>query len=146
MCHSPQTSPQRPRRGFTLLEVIVTVIVFGIVLSIVANLTRRAIDQRRRLDVRRAALLEVSNALEILEADRSARPAPGESRELSLPEFLTSQLDSPRLIARATALDGAPGGVRLDVELTWMTEHGRRSAPLELSTILYPESMTGGVP
>ena len=132
------------RRGFTLLEVIVAVIVFGVVLSIIANLTRRAIDQRRRLEVRRVALLEVSNALEVLEAEPASRPAPGQRRELAVPEMLGDRLESPRLMTRATALEGMAAGVRLDVSLTWMTDHGRRSAPIELSTIVYPDFEAGG--
>ena len=135
---------QPVRRGFTLLEVIVAVIVFGVVLSIVANVTRRAIDQRRRFEVRRVALLEISNALETLEAKPASRPAPGDHREMVVPEMLSERFESPKLIARATALEGAAAGVRLDVEVTWMTDHGRRSAPIELSTIVYPEFETGG--
>lgn len=137
------------RRGFTLLEIIVTVIVFGVVLSLVASLTRRAISERRLLDTRRAALLEVSNTLEILEADPAARPEPGGQRELALPERLADKLDESELIARATQLEnesGDPAGVRLDVALTWMTAQHRRAAPIALSTIVFPESSAGGTP
>lgn len=134
----PHVNPRPARRGFTMLEIIVTVIVFGVVLSLVTTLTRRAIDQRRLLDTRRAALLEVSNALEVLEADPAARPQPGRQRQLELPEALANKLDEPTLIARATSLAGPPARLRLDVELTWMTGQNRPAAPITLSTVVFP--------
>lgn len=121
-------------------------IVFGVVLSIVASLTRKAIEQRRRIDARRTALLEVSNALEILEAHPERRPAVGEVRELEMPAAVAGAFESPKLIARATRLEGDSGGVRLDVELTWLTAYEQRSSPIGLSTIIFPGGPAGGGP
>ena len=142
------SSPRHPttRLGFTLIEVIVTVIIFGVVLGLVSQLARRAVDQRRMLKARQTALIEVSNALEVLEARPGSRPAPGQERQLPLPKNLAEEFESPRLIARASALETDSSGVRLDVAFTWMTDHNRRSAPITLSTVVFPKGSAGGTP
>lgn len=135
---------RRPRfgRGFTILEIVVSMILLGSVLAIVVPLTKRAVDQRRQAETRRAALIEVSNALERLAADPTTWPEPGTATDVPLPDRLAARLREPRLVVASAALSGPPSGRRFDASLTWAEPTGGRSAPLRLSAFAF-ESGTG---
>src|SRR5690349_7433443 len=92
------------RRGFSLLEVIVAMILLGAVLAVVVPFAKRANERQRATEGRRAALLEVSNALERITADPATGPAAGEEKEVPLPEAVARRFDEPRLVVRGTAL------------------------------------------
>jgi prepilin-type N-terminal cleavage/methylation domain-containing protein len=133
------------RRGFTVLEVIVTMILLGAVLGVMVPLTKRATEQRRLSETRRAALLEASNALERLAADPAAAPAAGEERTVPLPETLSRRLPDAALVVRGEAQTDPPGR-RLDASLSWTEPNGRRATPVRLSAFVFdaPARRGGG--
>ena len=131
-------------RGFTLLEIIVSMILLGIVLAMVVPMTRLVVEQRRRSETRRAALLEVSNALERLTIDPSRGPAVGEEQTLPVSESLAARLKEPTLVVRTEAVDGPPAGRRFDASLTWSERSGRRAAPLRLSAFVFEAGDSDG--
>ncbi|MGC1273827.1 MAG: hypothetical protein WBC44_08985 [Planctomycetaceae bacterium] len=138
--------PARPTRGFTITEVVVSMILLGTVVGIVVPLTKRAIDQREQAQVRRAALIEVSNALERLVADPTAGPKSGEVREMPLPERLSSQLREPHFSVTAVPIEGTAEGRRFDAVLTWVEPNGRRSSPIRLSAFAFTPTANGRTP
>lgn len=124
--------------GFTVTEVVITMILLGAVISMIAPLTRRAIDQREQSQQRRAALIEVSNALERIAADPSSWPAPGEELSLPLPEEVAAPFDDPQLTITSVSLQEPVAGRRFDAALTWRAPNGRQAAPLRLSAFAFP--------
>lgn len=138
--------PATPVRGFTITEVVVSMILLGTVVGIVVPLTKRAIDQREQAQIRRAALIEVSNALERVVADPPAGPKLEEVREMPLPERLSSQLRDPHFAITAVPLENTAKGRRFDAELTWLEPNGRRSSPIRLSAFAFTSTADGGTP
>ncbi|MFG6488766.1 type II secretion system protein [Roseateles sp. BYS78W] len=66
--------PQRPGRGFTVIELIVVLAVIGLLLSIVAPRYARHVD-RSRETVLRQNLAAVRDAIDKFYADRGRYPA-----------------------------------------------------------------------
>jgi len=140
------TSALQQRRAFTVTEVIVSMILLGTAIGIIAPLAKRAIDVREQAQLRRTALIELSNTLERLELDAALGPAPGQSKTLDIPSPLARRLKNPELIVAATALDDDPAGVRLDAVLSWTAPNGRQTAPLRLSAFVFEAAPAGGSP
>ena len=135
------------RRGFTISEIIVAMILLGSVIAMLVPLTKRAIDQRRAVETRRAALIEVSNALERVTADASAWPEPGTVQSAPLPDAFAGRLREARLEITSVPLDESPPGRRFDATLTWLEPTGRHAAPLRLSAFAFEgPSAEGGTP
>jgi type II secretory pathway pseudopilin PulG len=122
--------------GFTVLEIIVSMILLGVVLSMVAPLTKRVVDQRRANEARRAALFEVSNDLERLVADRSAWPNAGEQKSLDISASLRTRFHEPEVTIRRITLTD-PTGERFDASFSWKEPNGRRAAPVTLSAFSF---------
>ena len=118
-------------------------ILLGTVITLIAPLAKRAIDERERSHLRRAGLIEMSNVLERLVADPSAWPPPGDERTVPLPEELASRFDEPQLTIASVALDGPVAGRRFDAALSWRAPNGRRTAPLRLSAFAFPDQSSG---
>lgn len=134
------------RHGFTIPEIIVSMILLGAVLGVIVPLAKRANDQARLSSTRRAALLEVSNALERLTADPAAWPAPGEEWTVPLPDSLNRQLPEAKLVISNMAVEDPPGR-RFDASLTWVEPTKGRSAPIRLSAFAFePPTAAGGAP
>ena len=129
--------PTACRRGYTLLELFVSFLLFGAILGILVPLARRAADQQRLAERRRVAVLEVSNVLERMTAAAASAPATGEERSVPLPaEF--PRLRDPKLTVRAVAVAGDVPGRRLDATLAWAEPNGG-TAEVRLSAFLFGE-------
>lgn len=138
----PRRSAERPPRGFTIPEIIMSMVLLGAVLAVIVPLARRANDQGRASATRRAALLEVSNALERITADPAAGPAAGEERTVPVSTGLARRLEEPTLVVTGVAVEDPPGR-RFDAALTWVEPNGRRAAPIRLSAFAFED---GGMP
>ncbi len=141
MARSPR--PSSPRRAFNIPEILVSLMLLGVALSVIVPLARRANEQGRRSETRRAALLEVSNALERLTANPTSGPTPGSEQTLPLSESLSRRLTEPQLVVRTVALED-PVGRRFDAALTWREPTGGRSAPLRLSAFAFDRPVAAG--
>ena len=126
------------RRGFTLVEAVVSMTLLGAVLATIVPLARTASGQWRRTEARRVAVLEASNALERMTADPAAAPAVGEERTVSLPEDWPAGWREPTLTVQAVAITGDVPGRRLDATLAWTDPEGR-PASVRQSAFLFGE-------
>lgn len=121
-------------------------ILLGAVLGVIVPLAKRANDQARLSSTRRAALLEVSNALERVAADPATWPAAGEERSMPLPDSLATRLPEATLVVSSVAL-GDPPGRRFDASLTWVEPTKGRAAPIRLSAFAFESAAPeGGAP
>jgi type II secretory pathway pseudopilin PulG len=126
-----------PSRGFTVFEIVIAMLLLGTVIAFVVPVTKRAIDQRRRSDDRRAALLEVSNALERVVAEAASGTEPNAEREMPIPDDLARRFREPRLVVTSAELDGPPAGRRFDAAFGWVGENGSSAAPIRLSAFMF---------
>lgn len=123
----------KPRRGLTLLEVCVALVVLTAAMTALAQLVAANGRQRRTNDQRLAALQEVAN-----EAERLATLP---WNELT-PEKLTSWQPSPELTAVLPAAQcvvqmsedtDPPRARRITLSVAWTNAVGQGVAPVELT-------------
>ena len=137
MTLSPQDSATRTRRrGFTVLELMATVILLGAVLLTLPPVLRQAAVQRRDAGHRQTALLEVQNALERLTARPYASITPDAARGVALSESARSLLREPRLTISLSETND-PAGKRIAAELRWQDRAGNDAAPVLLTTWVF---------
>lgn len=122
--------------GFTVLEVIVSMILLGVVLSLVAPLAKNANQQRQRNEARRAALFELSNVLEQQAANLAEWPDDAEEQPFEIPATLQSRFREADLTISRHRIEN-PTGFRFDATFTWQEPNGRRSAPLKMSAFAF---------
>lgn len=130
-------SPPHRRRGFTLLELMATVILLGTVLLTLAPVLRWAALQRRDADHRQAGLLEVQNALERLTALPYESITAEAAADVRLSDSTRSLLREPRLTISVTETDDEPAGKRVSAELRWQDRAGNDAAPVRLTTWIF---------
>lgn len=126
------------RPGFTVFEVVITTVLLGTLLAVIIPVSKRAIDHQKKTEARRLALIEISNGLERITADRDSWPPLGEEKEMPLEAMIFRQFPRPRLIVQAVEVN-TPGSnaTRLDAALTWETPQGGRTPPLRLSAFAF---------
>ncbi len=140
MCRQTSSSKSRPTRaGFTVLEIVVSMILLGVVLSLLAPLAKRANAQRERNEARRAALFELSNVLERQTANPADWSEGTEVRVIEVPTRLMSSFPQAELAVTRHLLE-APAGYRFDATFTWSEPNGQRAAPLRLSAFAFPDA------
>ena len=126
-------------RGFTLLEVTITMTLLGAALAMFVPLLSRVNAVRRASAARRAALQEAHNILERFSArdwgDVNQKTADTErlSREAG------QSLHEPQLKLTVTDVAGSPPGKRVAVEIRWKNREGDYVAPVRLATFLFKE-------
>ena len=121
-----------------MLEIIVSMILLGVVLSLVAPLAKRMNEQRQRNEARRAALFELSNVLEQQTADPTGWPQGAETRSLDVPAHLKAKFPQPELVVARHRVD-TPDGYRFDATFTWQEPNGQRAAPMRLSAFAFSD-------
>jgi type II secretory pathway pseudopilin PulG len=140
MLSRPRTTrSRRTETGFTVLEVIVSMILLGVVLSLIAPLAKRANEQRQRNEDRRAALFELSNVLEQQVAEPDRWPADAETQLAAVPAHLQGHFPQAEFTVSRQRVEN-PAGYRFDAAFTWMEPNGRRAAPLRLSAFAFPKA------
>lgn len=140
MCRNRFSMNSRPATaGFTVLEIVVSMILLGVVLGLVAPLAKRANLQRERNEARRAALFELSNVLEQRTANPADWPAVTESQSIEVPARLQSRFPEAALAVMRHRVE-EPAGFRFDATFTWKEPNGQRAAPLRLSAFAFPEA------
>lgn len=130
------------RRGFTLLELTVTLILLGVVLAMLVPLLKRIDDQRAASRQRVVALQETANILERFSARGFTEITQQAADAIEVPPRLKAALHEPRLRVSVREGEPDPGSKALTVELTWKGRAGEARAPARLTTIVYqqPES------
>lgn len=136
------------RRGFTVMETLVSLGLLTAVLVLVAQVAVWGIGERRRADARQDALEAAANLLE------SARAAPWESltddwaAAQRLPEPLTERLSGWKLTVRVEP--EAPRSLvkRVSIEVTWTHDDGSPARPVRLVGLFAARSAqaSGGKP
>jgi hypothetical protein len=107
------------RSGVTLLEVVVSALLFGVILGVAMQLFRTVGLQRRAIERQHAAIREAGNVLERLAALPWARLTPQSVREIRLSEAARQALPGAELAVELSEPGQEPGMKRIAVRIGW---------------------------
>jgi prepilin-type N-terminal cleavage/methylation domain-containing protein len=115
------------RRGFTLLEILVSCVLLATLLTLCLQLVGVSAAQRKSAGLRETALLEAANALERVYAGRWEDLTPETAGRLSLSDQAASSLPGGNLTVEVQTPEDDPAAKRIAVEVRW--EPGRGKPP-----------------
>jgi prepilin-type N-terminal cleavage/methylation domain-containing protein len=128
-----------PRRGYTLLEVLVAGLVLGVALTSSARLMHALHLKHRQLQHRLQALTEAENVLERLTATPWDELTPAGVAEHRLSNTARQRLPDGELTIEIVDEAAAPASKRVVVEVSWRDVRGEPTAPLRLAAWVYPD-------
>lgn len=129
---SKSAAPSVARRGFTITEILVALVIMSAALAGIAHLVSTASAQRRVLEQRRLALAELSNRAEriaLLSWDELTA-AGIESEPLS--SELLAVLPRAKFAAEITDENGPPSLRRIRLQIGWADRVGNAVEPVKL--------------
>src|SRR5262245_44568429 len=129
-------------RGFTLVEMMASLVILGMVLVVVAQLGTWSLRERRQAAARQAALELAANVLEEARAQPWNALTAKWARDQRLPSELKSLLPDGRLTITVKADKDAPLTKRLTAEVRWSTGDGLPDQVVELVSLVSERSRT----
>lgn len=139
--HRRRLGQAQHRRGLSVLEVTISLLLLGVAVSGLAQLVTAASAQRRLIDARQLALAEVANQAERVALWTAAETTPDRLATLAPSEELLAAIPTARLSATLAAsgedvensaeLLAAP--MRVRIEVTWDDAAGRTVSPLGIT-------------
>lgn len=125
------TTPQKSRRGFSLLEMIVALVLLGAVTTIVIP-TLGWMGALNRLSLQRQEAVQgLNNLMDELTSRPYAELTADAAAKLELPEALRHQLPGAKLKVEIAGTE--PGVKRIRMELGWNQRNGQPLAPMRLT-------------
>lgn len=113
-----QSQSQR-RRGALLLEVMISVVLLGLLLSVTAPILKSVSESRRLADQRRVALLELSNLMEQVASWPRERVTADEIAKLTLSDATKAALPEVKVTSKATPQGEPPGLMKIELVIDW---------------------------
>ena len=130
----------RSRTGFTLVELIVTMVLLGVVMVTVVPLLGWVNIQRRAADTRLFAVQETANILErftIRDWDKISQEA---ADKIEISDQTAQLLKEPSLKITVKEMDSELPSRRITVELSWNNRAGDRVTPARVTSFVYRHS------
>ena len=133
------TGIRRPRRsGFTLVELISTCVLLGVVFSVSIPLLVTVARERLSAEQRQFALQHATNLLERAVVKDWSELPPGEQTLTDAPPDVLAMLPGLERQLTVTERADGPPSKQLTVSIRWQGKAGRAVAPLALSAWVYP--------
>ena len=133
------TGIRRPRRsGFTLVELISTCVLLGVVFSVSIPLLVTVARERLSAEQRQFALQHATNLLERAVVKDWSELPPGEQTLTDAPPDVLAMLPGLERQLTVTERADGPHSKQLTVSIRWQGKAGRAVAPLALSAWVYP--------
>lgn len=123
----------RSRRGFTVLEGLVALVVLGATLTAVAQVSSRLGQQQRRMDKAQANLLQAGNLLERLVA------LPWDELTADAAQRLADEASETRFVVTIDEMADGPPAKRIVVR-TRPESSAAPQRPLQLTTWVYRDA------
>ncbi len=141
----PGLAPQGARRhGLTMMELIASAALIGVVLLTVLPTLGSVTRVRRESAQRQLAVREVGNVLERIAAARlSGRLSPEYFDSLAVSPAVAASLTDSRLQVKRVDVAGPPAAKQVIVSLAWTNDAGAAVIPVTVTTIV-PD--VGGTP
>jgi type II secretory pathway pseudopilin PulG len=127
----------KSRRGMTLLEVGVALVVLAAAMVALVQLTSLTVRQRRLDDQRSLALQELANRAERLAVVPWNELTPEDLSSWYPSGELSALLPSAKCLARIHEDAGSPPARRIDLSIAWTNAVGEEVAPVELTLWRY---------
>ncbi len=131
------TTSAARRRGFTLVEILVSVAMLATAMSLTVGLLGALAAERRAAERRLCAVQEVANLMERVSARPWGEVTPESLRTVSLSPRALQALPGAELTATVDDASAGPGGKRISLRLRWRDRAGTWTAPVRLSAWIY---------
>ena len=128
----------RARRGFTLVELISTCVLLGVVFSVSIPLLVTVARERLSAEQRQFALQHATNLLERAVVQDWSELPPGEQTLTAAPPDVLAMLPGLERQLTVTELSDEPRSKQVAVSIRWQGRAGHPVAPLALSAWVYP--------
>ena len=138
---SKETRTSAQRRGLTIIEVTAAAAMLAVLLACSVQVMRALANQQRAAARRVMALQTVQAVTEELANVPWDQLTPDTASKLTIPEAAKLHLLGAALSATVADDDEPIESKRLSVELRWQTPSGQPSAPLRLTTWVYPDDL-----
>ncbi len=126
------------RSGFTLVELISTCVLLGVVFSVSIPLLVTVARERLSAEQRQFALQHATNLLERAVVKDWSELPPGEQTLTDAPPDVLAMLPGLERQLTVTERADGPPSKQLTVSIRWQGKAGRAVAPLALSAWVYP--------
>ena len=130
----------RSRTGFTLVELIVSMVLLGAVMVTVVPLLGWVNIQRRAADTRLFALQETANILERFTIRNWDEMTQESAEKIELSDQTAQLLKEPSLEVTVQEMDSELPSRRITVELSWNNRAGDRVTPARVTSFVYRQS------
>jgi Tfp pilus assembly protein PilV len=124
------------RAGFLLGELLISVIVLAVAMTVAVRLVGWVALEQRAAERRERALMEASNLLERLAADRWEELS-AQAARAALSPAAQQALPGAELKVEVTEVDSPLPAKRLRVQVRWRDRSGGFEAPIRLTTWVY---------
>ncbi len=115
-----------------LFEVMISVVLLGLLLTLLVPLVKSVNESRRIADQRRVALIELSNLLEQVASWPREKVTVDDIQKLSLSETTKAALPDATLTSKATAETAPAGLMKIELALKW-SQPGANAPPVRLT-------------
>jgi type II secretory pathway pseudopilin PulG len=140
---SPRTTnPRRKihaRRAMTLFELTIALFIMTTVMAAIVQLVAVTAGQRRTLNQRRLALLEVANQAERIALSDWDDTSAGKLATWRPSDELTAALPQARCTVAVSDEAGPPAARRIRLTVTWTNSVGQELDPASLTIWKFPE-------
>ncbi len=127
-----------PRHGFSLIEMIGTCLLMGILFSITVPMLLVVARERRATEQRQCALQHATNLLERTTNQSWSELKPGEVSLEPADTDLQTILPGLERSVVVKQIDGEPVSRQIVASIRWQNRAGQIVAPLQLSAWVYP--------
>ena len=121
------------RRGALLLELVASVALFSITLTVAVPVVCAVVAMRDQSQCRQVAGIELANVMERVAAGhRAGKAVSTVASSITLDPDSTRILEGAQLTVVTAAWEQVPRGVHVTARLSWLNAEGQPAAPAEL--------------
>jgi prepilin-type N-terminal cleavage/methylation domain-containing protein len=136
MIEDPRRRASR-RRGFTLIELMVTLVIIAIAISLTVEVIGWVAAERRSLDRRHCALQEAVNLMERLTARPFEQLTADSVRDAVLSQDVAGSLPHGELTVSVRDENTPVNSKQVRVQIRWQSRTGQWQAPVRLTSWVY---------
>jgi Tfp pilus assembly protein PilV len=128
---------RHPRRGMTIIEVAVSFVVLGAVVTTAAQLVQWSAASHQVALKKRCALEAATTVLDQLSARKWASITSESAKHVSLPAEVKEFLVDPRLNVTVADANDPPRGKKISVQISWGKRAGKPTQQVQLTTWVF---------